>query len=357
MGHVILPSGSSKLVDEISGSINLSNLINDMKCEDYTNSYRFSMIAALGKLGHHAETAIPYLKEIVSKCTTQNDKLLSEAAEQALKKIEDKNSNTTYKPQSYPSYGPYGYHNSLLNTPKKPEVNKVVFTEIEVNELHDGLKHYCKCNFCQKMTSVNKHNRRFSDRLAGVDSFYCNYCIRNDFYHKFNANIMILTYRGIIGYYYYAYYVIPKNSTIFMADLQDYIELHVRAGLQNPIFKYDPETFCWFIDFSKIGKRKMPVESVLHTIIEQLACFNLYENVRECSPAKLYKKYYAAVMQFYQHRARVDDEMVFAPTLWNCDIPTRCSVGMRSLPVDILQNFFPTNMVDNNRHNVSHRRI
>src|SRR5690606_3477806 len=130
-------------------------------------------------------------------------------------------------------------------------------------------------------------------------------------------------------------------------------------GLQNPIFRYDPETFCWFIDFSKVGrtKRKMPVETVLHTIIEQLACFNLYENVKECSPRKLYEKYQQAVMDFYQHRARHNGDRVFAPTLWGCDIPTRCPAGARAIPVDILQNFQPAHLVDNYHNRAAARRF
>lgn len=358
MGHVILPTGVTVWVEELSGSVNLSQLINDMRCEDYTPSYRISIIAALGKLGKNADSALSYLKELgTSKQCSKTSELLSEAASHAIKKIEDgKTSNATVPHDNHYSranrhnnwVGGYS-HGGGITYGKKPEVQKVTFTEIEANGvLHDGLKHYCRCNFCDKMTLVNKHHRRFSDKLAGTDKFYCNFCIRNDYYHRFNSNIMVLTYRGIIGYYYYAYYVFPKSPTMYMVDINDYVELHVKAGIQNPIFRYDPETYCWFIDFSKIGKRKMPIECVLHTIIEQLACLNIYENVRNGSPVKLYQKYQQAIMEFYQHRARTNGDKVFAPTLWGCDIPEHCSAGTRAIPVEILQNFLPDNMVDNN---------
>lgn len=376
MGHVILPSGTTVWVEELSGSVNLSQLVNDMKCDDYTASYRISIIAALGKLGKHAESAISYLKDLSSKTggvVTANDKLLADAAEQAIKKIESGEA-TTHKSETYgPAHvdnrynrgGHFGNgHNNVnyagscatgggVSSGKKLEVHKVTFTEIEDGPLHEGLKVYCRCNFCEKMTVANRYYKKFSDRLAGADKFYCHFCVRNDYYQRFNNNVMVLTYRGLFGYYYYSYYVAPKSPSMYIIDIQDYLELHIKAGLQNPVFRYDPETFCWFIDFSKVGKskRKMPVESVLHTIIEQLACFNLYENVRESSPAKLYQKYQAAVMDFYQHRARTNGDKVFAPTLVGCDIPTRCPAGTRGIPVDVLQNFLPMNMVDNNQRN------
>ena len=361
MGHVILPSGTTFWVDELQGSINLSHLINDMKCEDYTSQYRISIISALSKLGKNAQNALSYLKELAAvKNPGENGKLLAEAAEQAVKKIEEGGSvaGTTWQDNRYtPTRSDRSYnYNGTTTTTKKPEPQKVVFTEIEAGEeLHSGLKHICRCNFCEKMTSIHGGLRKYSDRLVGESKFFCNFCIRNDYYQRHNSSIMILTYRGLIGYYYYSYFVAPKSPSMYLIDIQDYIELHIKAGLQNPLFRYDPETFNWFIDFSKVGKtkRKVPVENVLSTISEQLACFNIYENVREASPRKLYEKYKQAVMEFYQHRARTNDDKIFAPTLWGCDIPTRCSAGVRPIPVDILQSFVPSSLVD---HRTTSRR-
>lgn len=337
MGYVILPSGTTIWADDLKGSVNLSTLITDMRCDDYTTSYRLSIIRALAKLGKSAGNAVEYLKELTSKNSTNNEKLLAEAAEQAIKKI----GNCATTSHQSPSNNHYSYG-------KKTEVQKVTFTEIETETLDHGLKVYCKCNFCNKLTAVTPHSRFFSDRLASQNRFFCNFCIRNDYYQPNHQNVLILTYRGIIGYYYYAYNTAPKTPTMYSVDIQDYIDLHVKCGLQNPIFQYDSETLCWFVDFGKIGKtrKKMPVESVLTTIIEQLACFNLYDNVRGSSPSKLYKKYENAVTEFYQHRTRVNDERIFAPTLWGCDIPTRCPAGVRAIPVDILSSFTPSRMAD-----------
>jgi hypothetical protein len=369
MGYVILPSGTSVWVEELNGSINLSQLINDMQCEDYTASYRISIIAALGKLGKNAESSLSYLKQLAENKNERNHgKILAEAADQAKKKIEDgrvitPTSNDNHLKRgglgSAAYAGPYRswQHNSYVEAPKKPERQKVTFEEIECDgELHDGLKHYSRCHFCEKMTVINPYQRAFSDRLAGPDTYYCSYCIRNDYYHRFNRNVMVLTYRGIIGYYYYAYFAIPKSCSMHMPDIHEYVDMHIKAGLQNPIFRYDAETYCWFIDFGKIGKRKMSIESVLQTIIEQLACFNLCENVRGVSTVSLYKKYHRAVMEFYQNRVRVNGDKVFAPTLWGCGIPTTVPTGSRAIPVYWLQGFSPFSMIDNSYNRSSHRR-
>lgn len=340
MGHVILPTGATLWVEELSGSVNLSHLINDMQCDDYTASYRMSIIAALGKLGKSAESALVPLKNF--RLGTK-ESVLQEAAEQAIKKISE---GKEVKKQHWNEH--YNKHTdgmTGMSVVKKPEVNKVTIEEIQDGPLYEGTKHYRKCKFCEKITLSIDHHKRFSDLLCG-DDFYCGFCIRNDYYHKFNKNVMVLTYRGVIGYYYYAYFVTPKTSSMYLNDLSEYINFHEKAGMQNPLFRYDRETYCWFIDFSKVGSRKVPVESVLATIVEQLACFNIYENVREASPAKLYQKYKDAVMEFYNSRERINGDKVFSPTLWGCGIPTVCPAGVRPIPVDVLQNFSPASLID-----------
>lgn len=350
MGHVILPSGTTAWIDDLNGSINLSQLIEDMKCEDYTVSYRIAIIGALGKLGKAAQDALTYLRQLTEReQPNANAKHLADAAQAAIRKIEDGKAITVTRAGQNPRGPEYpstwtGHQTGNVHF-KKAEYHKVTFTEIEdTGGLHDGLRHYCRCNFCEKMTCVNSYHKEASDRLGGSNRFFCSFCLRNDYYQRYGNHVMVLTYRGIIGYYYYAYYVMPKVASMIVADIHDYLDLHQRAGLQNPLFRYDPETFCWFIDFSKVGKRKMPVEFVLKTIIQQLACFNLYENVRGSSPRKIYEKYQEAVLEFHQHRARINGDKVFAPTLWGCDLPSHCPAGTRSIPVDALKSFVHANM-------------
>src|SRR5882672_4756806 len=195
MGHVILPSGISVWAEDLKGSVNLSTLIADAKCDDYTTSYRLSIIGALAKLGKNADSSVECLKELVNKNAnsgaTSNDKLLADAAEQAIKKISDGTTRSVNV-----NHFPYE---------KKPEVQKVTFTEVETEALDTGLKVYCKCNFCNKPAAASQHSRIFSDRLVNQNRFFCNFCIRNDYYQPGHQNVLILTYRGLIGYYYYAY--------------------------------------------------------------------------------------------------------------------------------------------------------
>jgi hypothetical protein len=348
MGNVILPSGASVWVEDLNGHVNLSQLIRDMSCDDYTVSYRVSIIAAIAKLGGNGESAVDSLKQIFARRESTNDQLLSDAAEKAIAKIREGGTTGT-APASHTSRNNYSY----TAPAKKLDVNDVTFTEIEVGEeLHDGLVHFCKCSFCEKMAMTFDPIRKYSDRLAG-DKFHCSFCIRNDYYQKNSANVMLLTYKGIFGYYYYSYYAAPKTQSMTLLDIQDYIELHLKVGIMNPIFRYDPDTFTWFVDFNKVGKRKMPVEVVLQTIIEQLACFNIYENVKDASPLKLYEKYKGAVSEFYQHRARTGGK-VFTPTLWGCGIPTRCLAG-RAVAIENLHDFSPVTLAETNRQNAQRR--
>jgi hypothetical protein len=99
----------------------------------------------------------------------------------------------------------------------------------------------------------------------------------------------MLSLRSLIGYYYIQYY---QSKKMYLSELEDYIATHQRIGLLNPVFDYDPETFVWFIDFSRIGssKRKIKVEEVLKTVVNMLACFNLPQNVPGVRISKFFLK-------------------------------------------------------------------
>jgi hypothetical protein len=51
MGYIVLPGGRCVWCDEVNGAINLSSMLEDLKCIDYTLSYRLSLATALLKLG------------------------------------------------------------------------------------------------------------------------------------------------------------------------------------------------------------------------------------------------------------------------------------------------------------------
>jgi hypothetical protein len=127
----------------------------------------------------------------------------------------------------------------------------------------------------------------------------------------------MMTYRSIIGYYYYAFYKKPQKKVMWLSQIKEYVESHQKAGLQNPIFKYDPESMLWFVDFSKVGtgRRQLPLEEVYKTVISTLASFNLYDTCPHIRMHKLYDKYREAIEIFYKQRSRPADKKILNPTL------------------------------------------
>ena len=88
----------------------------------------------------------------------------------------------------------------------------------------------------------------------------------------------------------------------------------------NPVFDYDPDTYLWFVDFNRVGnsKRRLPLEDVLKTVVDILACFNLSENVPGLSMSTFYGKYKEAITNFYERRYRPTDKRMLIPTFSGC---------------------------------------
>lgn len=354
MGKVVTPSETQIEIEEVQGTITLSQLFQDVKCETYTIMYRLSVITALGKIGKQAWGALVSLKDI----SKGSNKQLAEAAIHAIKKIdpanpmlkdvsvrEDKHAANCVCPACIK-----GTHESGKDRKIRTEVQKVTITPVP-GDLTDGVRLSGQCNFCGKVTMFHRSLRKCCERLCGPHKLYCSFCIRNDFYQRYSKNIMMITFRGIIGYYYYCF-THGKNWSMTGHDLQDLINLHVKLGNQNPLFRYDHESFCWFIDFAKVGtgKRKMPVESVLETIVQMLAAFNFYEHAKDVSPAKLYNKYKEAVLDFHHHRRRPANLRLLAPTLYGCGIPFDHVNSNRAIPSDLLKNFTPELLQEGSCH-------
>jgi hypothetical protein len=177
-------------------------------------------------------------------------------------------------------------------------------------------KTWRKCNFCDKEVAVNPANIRYADRLSGPDKFFCNFCLRNRLNQKDSRHTLLLSFRGIIGYYYYSFYHFTK-PLMYITEIMDYIELHRQAGMQNPLFLYDHDSFMWFIDFTRVGqgRNKLPVEEILKTVTEILLTFSLQECVKDIRPYKLYAKYEEAIFKFYHQRSRPANMRVLSPTL------------------------------------------
>jgi hypothetical protein len=128
-----------------------------------------------------------------------------------------------------------------------------------------------------------------------------------------------MSFRSVFGYLYHELYLSPVRK-LYISELEDMIRVHVEVGLGNPTFRYDPETFLWFVDFGRVGQtpRKLRIEDVLRTTIDILACFNLWETVPGLQLQSFYGKYREAIMGFYTKRYRPEGKKILVPTFTNC---------------------------------------
>ena len=186
-------------------------------------------------------------------------------------------------------------------------------------ELSD-IVHY-ECAFCMKTIGLHAAQRKLCEKLSGSE-FYCPFCLRHGFNSKANKHVLVMSFRAIAGYYYYEKYVYTNNRNLWISEIRDYMDRHEATGLQNPVFVYDPSTFQWFVDFSKIGrgKRKVRVAEVYKTTINILSCFNLTEHIPIVKMAKFYEKYREAIEKFYTQRYRPEGKRLLIPTLQGCGI-------------------------------------
>jgi hypothetical protein len=250
---------------------------------------------------------------------------------------------------------------------KSHQPKKMLATNVEIiSEEGSGLevtsaKAYCRCNFCNKETIMTSAKRRFTERLSGSDRFFCTFCLRHRLNQRDSRHTLIMSYRGIIGYYYYAFYALSKNVNMSISEIWDYVHLHASIGNQNPLFLYDPESFLWFIDFSRIGSssRKMNIKDVLGTVAETLMAFALHENIKDVKPHKMYLKYEEAIVKFYHQRSRPSHMRVLSPTLKSTGANDQCieKLGQtyhtaqpanerKKIPIEETRNFLPQILYD-----------
>lgn len=178
---------------------------------------------------------------------------------------------------------------------------------------------YRMCDFCNKETAVHDHAGKLLQRLTGDRGFYCPFCVRHDFHTKKRKDVLALTFRGLIGYMYGICYF-GRDPRLYLEQLKELVQQHVDVGQLNPLFIYDPETFCWFIDFAKVGdsKRKIPVNEVLRTANEIISAFNPYDYIRSFKSNLLANKYSKAIMEWHKHRRRPDGRAILSPTMKSC---------------------------------------
>ncbi len=186
-------------------------------------------------------------------------------------------------------------------------------------ELSDSV--YRRCFFCEKSCLIQPATRQYAEKMTGPGTFYCPFCIRKGFYMKNSRNTLVLSFRSIIGHFYYQSFGTANcGKRMYLAEIEDYVHSHAETGLMNPVFDYDPHTFLWFVDFSRVGnsKKRLPLEEVVKTVVNVLSCFNLYDNIPGILTPALLSKYLDAIASFYQNRYRPSGKRMLIPTLMNC---------------------------------------
>lgn len=218
----------------------------------------------------------------------------------------------------------------------------------EITEtLGDNTNFYRNCHFCGKETLLHSRVDRIIGGILKSNQFYCGFCIRHDLHTKKGKDVLVLSYRGIIGHLFYNGYLV-KDNALYVSEIQDMIDLHVECGLLNPIFTYDPETYCWFIDFRKVGdtkKRRVSLDEVINTVNDMLSCFNLYTYAKEFKGSKLAAKFEEALVEFYKNRARPADKKLLIPTLVGCaDLGVATATQNGKKAPSEMREFLPKNL-------------
>lgn len=208
------------------------------------------------------------------------------------------------------------------------------------------------CDFCQKELI---YQNPFIKYFESNDNTFCPFCIRSGYHTKIRRNILIISFRSIISYYYNWNYC-QKTPTIYISQIKDAINQHAEVGLRHPAFNYDPETYLWFIDFAKIGtkKKQIPIETVLKNIIEIISCFNPYQYLKGFKSNAFYSKYAEAINEFYHKRYRPEGKRLCLPTLIGCaseykDVKEGYAIVSKKIDLKLGKDFIPSQLIPSSR--------
>lgn len=201
-----------------------------------------------------------------------------------------------------------------------------------------------QCSFCEKLVTTSTEYFLFYKKF-GHDKFFCPFCLRHQFYQKHAKNQLLLSFKGIIGYYYICLYYDEHRRKLYKNQLADLITNHVKIGLVNPVFAYDPETFLWFVDFNRVGtsKHKVPVEEVHFTVEQIIESFRMKELVPQVDDDKFADKFADAVTQFYETRHRPKDKRILVPTFLNCGVTEQIDFETTKMITPVYFNSHLTN--------------
>jgi hypothetical protein len=199
------------------------------------------------------------------------------------------------------------------------------------------------CFFCDRIVDVSATNFEACKNLAH-GRFHCPFCIRHNLHTKNNKNVLILTFKAVIGFYYHIFYKMYR--TMWLGQIVEYIDRHRYAGLLNPLFVYDEDNFMWFVDFNRVGKtkHKMPLSEVKNTVKEIIESFNLKTHVQYFNTNNFYDKYEKAIDIYYQQRQRPTDKKILAPTLKDCGGNVAHNIDHESMKNVALHFFFNSSL-------------
>jgi|APGre2960657404_1045060.scaffolds.fasta_scaffold00286_8 hypothetical protein len=204
-------------------------------------------------------------------------------------------------------------------------------------ELSDLFIRYCE--FCLKKCESDSKNYIYCKKLGPDSTFFCEFCLRNAFQTQRKNNVLILSFKSIIAWFYFQNYL-NGRPRMWFCQIKDYIQAHKEIGLRNPLFMYDEETMLWFIDFSRIGDdgKKIQLESVCETIESVVDSFDLEKNVPSLDVNKFFSKYANSISEFHKKRERPSNKHSLSPTFLECLPPDI------KFPYDKIKNFHPIMM-------------
>lgn len=179
--------------------------------------------------------------------------------------------------------------------------------------------YYKNCRFCGKLVKTNLSVMRGCVNLSG-DKFYCAFCLRHNHHFRTSKNILVFSYRGIIGYYHLKLYCAAKAHyaypQLYLSDIIKMEQCHHEIGIRSPVLSYDPSTMLWFADFNRIGKDKnkapyKEVERLAHKMLKVFQIDGFFGKGEE----DFWEKFQSAIKVFYRQRKRPKDRRMLIPTL------------------------------------------
>lgn len=196
------------------------------------------------------------------------------------------------------------------------QIQDVELTKINLDSGHElSNTFYRVCSFCNKVVRVNPYNFKSCLKIGG-NKFFCPFCLRNKHHHRSSRNILIMSYRAIVGYYYLRFYQSNPHK-MWLSQIESMLHIHEQMGLQSPVMTYDPSTFLWYVDFNQIGSgsRHAPFNEVSQTLDMVLDVFNLTHNLSSKADAEVRAKFSSAVESFHEKRKRPVSRRMLIPTL------------------------------------------